>query len=223
MSKPTKRRRDALSRQRIIETAILILDRDGEGALTLRALATELETGTGALYHYVTSKRDLLAMATDEIIDHYLRSVHRQNSPDELRDVSIALWDAVDKHPWVGLHLAAEPNLMSVARIYEAIGRSLEALGVPEVAQFDAGSAIASYINGNLVQQATNTYLAKKLVRTGYGREAHLREITNIWRDLDADEYPYVHRIIDQFPKHDDRTQYLAGIDLILAGITSTY
>jgi AcrR family transcriptional regulator len=41
----TGRRADALSKERIVEAAIEILDADGESALTFRALATRLATG----------------------------------------------------------------------------------------------------------------------------------------------------------------------------------
>jgi AcrR family transcriptional regulator len=46
----TERRTDALSKERIVETAIEILDADGESALTFRVLTARLATGTGAIY-----------------------------------------------------------------------------------------------------------------------------------------------------------------------------
>ena len=46
----TERRTDALSKARIVEAAIKILDDEGEGALTFRALAARLATGSGAIY-----------------------------------------------------------------------------------------------------------------------------------------------------------------------------
>jgi predicted nucleic acid-binding protein len=44
-----ERRTDALSRERIVAAAIKILDDDGESALTFRALAARLATGSGAI------------------------------------------------------------------------------------------------------------------------------------------------------------------------------
>ena len=46
----TAMRKNALSKQRIVEAAIEILDNEGESALTFRALATRLATGAGAIY-----------------------------------------------------------------------------------------------------------------------------------------------------------------------------
>jgi hypothetical protein len=33
--------------------------------------------------------------------------------------------------------------------------------------------------------------------------------------------YPFLHQVAAQLPGHDDREQFLAGIDIILAGITT--
>jgi hypothetical protein len=38
---------------------------------------------------------------------------------------------------------------------------------------------------------------------------------------LDPAEYPFVRQVAAQLPAHDDREQFLAGIDLILVGITT--
>src|ERR1700761_4054738 len=63
-----ERRTDALSKERIVEAAIAILDADGDAALTFRALATRLATGSGALYWHVADKNDLLAAAAADVI-----------------------------------------------------------------------------------------------------------------------------------------------------------
>lgn len=36
---------------------------------------------------------------------------------------------------------------------------------------------------------------------------------------LDAADYPFVREIAAQLPGHDDREQFLAGVDFILVGI----
>src|SRR3954454_18704580 len=49
-----------LSRERILDAAIELVDRDGLAALNMRRLAAELGVGTMSLYHYVTDKEALL-------------------------------------------------------------------------------------------------------------------------------------------------------------------
>ncbi len=71
----TERRTDALSKERIVEAAIEILDAEGESALTFRALAARLATGSGAIYWHVASKNELLAAATDDVIARVMTGV----------------------------------------------------------------------------------------------------------------------------------------------------
>jgi hypothetical protein len=39
------------------------------------------------------------------------------------------------------------------------------------------------------------------------------------WTGLDADDFPFTRSIAGQLRDHDDRADFLAGIDLILDGI----
>jgi hypothetical protein len=43
-----------------------------------------------------------------------------------------------------------------------------------------------------------------------------LRAIAAQWAQLDRAEHPFVRQLATQFPEHDDREQFLAGVDLIL-------
>jgi hypothetical protein len=52
-------------------------------------------------------------------------------------------------------------------------------------------------------------------------RSAFLATVAAQWAQLDPAEYPFMHQMATQLREHDDREQFLAGIDLILAGITT--
>ncbi|MGO4431012.1 TetR family transcriptional regulator, partial [Streptomyces sp. MCAF7] len=64
----SQRRTDALSRERIVEAAVELLDTAGEGGLTFRALTERLATGPGAIYWHVANKGELLDAATDAVV-----------------------------------------------------------------------------------------------------------------------------------------------------------
>ena len=49
--------------------------------------------------------------------------------------------------------------------------------------------------------------------------EGHHTRLAARWTRLDPAEYPFVHQVATQLREHDDREQFLAGVDLILAGI----
>jgi hypothetical protein len=50
-------------------------------------------------------------------------------------------------------------------------------------------------------------------------RSTFLATVAAQWARLDTAKYPSVHKTRTQLREHDDREQFLAGIDLILAGI----
>ncbi|HEY6492081.1 MAG TPA: TetR family transcriptional regulator [Trebonia sp.] len=218
-AKGAERRADALSRERIVETAIGILDTGGEGALTFRALAARLATGSGAIYWHVTSKNELLAAATDEVVARVVTGAAGGAEPREaIRAIALGAFDAIDAHPWVGTQLSLEPWQPAVMQMLEAIGGQLGALGVPEGAQFGCASALVNYVLGLAGQYAAAARLAGET-----DRSAFLTAVAARWARLDPARYPFVRRVAAQLPGHDDREQFLAGIDLILAGIGASW
>jgi AcrR family transcriptional regulator len=214
----TERRSDALSKERIIAAAIDILDTDGEGALTFRALATRLATGSGAIYWHVANKDDLLAATTDHVIARALTGAPADSAPDDaIRAIALAVFDSIYARPWVGTQISREPWQSGTRRIFESLGQQLQALGVPERAQFDSASALVSYVLGLAAQYAAGARLAaRKTSRAGF-----LADVVDRWTQDEPDQYPFVQQIADELREHDDREQFRAGIDLILAGIAT--
>jgi AcrR family transcriptional regulator len=212
----TERRVNALSKERIVEAAIEILDTDGEDALTFRALAARLATGSGAIYWHVTDKHDLLAAATDHIIARIMTTVLGSSEPqDAMRTLALGVFDAIGAHPWVGGQLSRDPWQYAVVRILEGVGAQVQALGVPEHAQFNVATALMSFILGLAAQYAAGA----RLFSHGMDRTAFLGAVAARWTQLDPARHPFVRQVATQLPEHDDREQFIAGINLILAGI----
>ncbi|MET4047776.1 TetR family transcriptional regulator [Rhodococcus sp. 1163] len=207
-----------LSKERIVEAAIDILDADGEAALTFRALALRLSTGSGAIYWHIDNKRDLLTAATEDVITHAVTVTVGEEDPREaIRAMASGLFDAIDAHPWAGTQLAGEPWQPAVTQIIDGIGRQLRALKVPQDAQFDAVSAVLNYIIGLAAQHAA---VAKLLTRET-DRSTFLGSIADRWTQLDPAKFPFLHQVSPQLREHDDREQFLAGIDIFLAGVVT--
>jgi AcrR family transcriptional regulator len=214
----TERRADALSKERIVEAAIDILDVGGESALTFRALAARLATGSGAIYYHVASKNELIAAATGDVIARVMTEAASGAEPQEaIRAIALGVFDVIDARPWVGAQLSREPWQSAVLQIFESVGGPLQALGVPERAQFDCASALVNYVLGLAGQYAA----AVRLLAPETDRSAFLATVAARWAQLDPAEYPFMQQMATQLREHDDREQFLAGIDLILAGITT--
>ena len=212
------RRTDALSRELIIQAATELLDGGGESALTLRALTIRLSTGYGAIYHHVADKGDVLAAATDDIITRVLSDAVTDTDPREsLRRLALGLFDAIDAHPWVGAQLSREPWRPALLDFYESIGRLLDALAVPESARFDAAGTLVNYVLGVAAQNAANA----RHLTGGTDRAAFLDAAAARWAQLDPGRYPFVHATAAQLREHDDRGQFLVGVDIFLTGIAA--
>lgn len=219
MQKNTPRREDGLSRERIIDEAIAMLDSAGEGGLTFRALAERLATGAGAIYWHVANKNDLMTAACDAVLARVLAEPAAATTPDQtIRALALALFDAIDERPWVGAVLTRAPLHSPVVRMLEPLGQQVAAMGVPGPAQFAVVSALLSYILGVSVQNAANARIGRAL---GGDRAALLGAVADAWTALDAQAYPFTRGMAARLREHDDRADYLAGIDLILAGITA--
>jgi AcrR family transcriptional regulator len=211
------RRTEALSRDVIVKAATDILDAEGEDALTLRALTVRLTTGYGAIYHHVAGRNDLLAAATDHVIAPIVTDLVPDAEPQQvLRTVALGLFDAIDAHPWVGAQLTREPWRPALLDIYESISEQLQALDVPQRALPDSAGVLVNYILGVAGQNAAN---ARALANSKMDRSTFLATVAAQWARLDPAKYPSMHKAGTQLREHDDREQFLAGIDLILAGI----
>ena len=217
MSAPSRRRTEALSRERIVAAAVDLLDAAGEGGLTFRALAAHLATGAGAIYHHVANKEELLAAATDAVVAGALHERRDGTPQDRVRAVALGLFDAIDAHPWVAGQLSASSWQATSPRIFESVGRQVRALGVPQHRWFTVTSVLVQYVLGAAAQNAANA----RILGPDVDRGEFLGAVSTTWEELDADEYSFTRTVADQMREHDDREQFLDGIDLILAGITA--
>lgn len=188
----------------------------------MRALTTHLATGRGAIYHHVATMDELLAAATDRIIadavtrDAVAGDVGGDEPRATIRARALGIFDAIDTHPWVGIQLSREPMQPAVFRIWSSIGSSLQNLGMDGSALSDAGAALVNYILGSAAQFGAGARRASHdLERTHY-----LQALASAWARSDDD--PMVQQAASELPHHDDREQFLAGVDIFLAGIAPT-
>jgi AcrR family transcriptional regulator len=155
------RREQSLSRDRIIEASIELLDSSGESGLTFRALSDRLATGPGAIYWHVANKNDLLAAACDAVVARTMNETVVTTPEATIRAVALGLFDVINQHPWVGSALTSSPGQSPIVRILEPIGQQIRALGVPDEQQWTSVGALMAYILGVSRQNAANGQLAR--------------------------------------------------------------
>jgi AcrR family transcriptional regulator len=210
-----RRRREALSVSGIIRAAIEILDADGEDGLTFRSLAERLSTGAGAIYHHVANKDELLDAAAAELVAGVAATTEPVVASDaSVRALMLEVFDLIDAHPWLGSQLARAPWQAAVLLVFEAIGERLAIARVPERHRFEVASALLHYVLG-----AAGQYAASARIPLPVGRSEFLKTVVGDWTSrAGREELPFVHAMAGRLADHDDRRQFAAGVDLILAG-----
>ncbi len=129
MSRPGRPRiHTHLSRHRIAEAGLEIVDQDGLEALSLRAVATALGVGTMTLYAHTpdrrTLERDIVGLLLDEVD---VRKVPGEAVDDSVRRVALSLREMTLRHPRAFALVAAVPVFESPVLEYAAHIRSIHA------------------------------------------------------------------------------------------------
>ena len=143
-----------LSRERIVATAIELLDAQGSDGLTMRRLADRLGSGVMSLYWHVDTKEDVFDLALDAVLE-YRRQPQTTGDQDWRTEVVHMLedWRAqMLRHPWSASLLptrALGPNILG--RL-ELLGKTLSRAGVA-----DADLNVAIWSLWNHVMGATIT------------------------------------------------------------------
>ncbi|MGW0656257.1 TetR/AcrR family transcriptional regulator [Streptomyces umbrinus] len=215
-----KGRADALSREIIVSAAIALLDELGERGLTFRLLAKQLNTGLGALYWHVANKDELVALAADQVLGQASTAAPRpgDGAGAGLRALAIAVFDALDRHPWAASHVNAPPTLTNALHLLDRIGTLVARTGLPAERHFAVSTAISYYITGVSAQIVA----PRTTVGATTSRDAFLNQTAEHWEKLDPADYPFLTRTTTDLRDHDDRDQFTTGLDLLLDGLNTT-
>ena len=96
----TRSRATPLSRERIVEAAVALLDGHGVDGLTMRRLAEALDVTATALYWHVRTKEDVLDLAVDRIFGDVPIPPVTADWRDDVRTLVRGWRTAMLRHPW---------------------------------------------------------------------------------------------------------------------------
>lgn len=138
-----------------------------------------------------------------------------------MRALGVTLFAAMEAHPWLAPYLmrdvGMQPNSMLLC---ERFGQQLLRLDLTTRQRFHAVSALVNYVVGVGAEMGGQTpQRAARDAVDEVDREAYLAQAAQQWRALDAQEFPFVHEVSEEFARHEDEEQFVAGLDLLLAGL----
>jgi AcrR family transcriptional regulator len=143
----------ALTRERVIEAAVTLAERDGLGELSMRRLAAELGAGTMSLYNHVADKEDLF----DGMVGHVLSPV-RITAEGDWGDV-VTAWATdsrrvlLDRIALIPLVIAPQ-RLAHLGRIGGAVAESLVRAGLEPATAAVVVRVVGRYFAGAVLLDA---------------------------------------------------------------------
>ncbi|BDM69593.1 TetR family transcriptional regulator [Streptomyces nigrescens] len=217
MGKRTRGERAGLSRTRVLDAALALVDREGAGALTMRRLGVELDVEAMTLYHYVPNKDALLDGLVERLFAQALPFADEKTEPDAdaesadwralLRTYAVSLRQALLRHPGV-LSFAASRPAVTPATL-DAVERGLTALtasGFPLGSAVHALNTLSLFVVGHTAAEA-----AQPTQADAPGSPAWLAE-------LDATRYPLLTQAARNGAGTDDAERFDFAINALVTG-----
>jgi len=217
------RTRKPLTRERVLERAIALADKDGIEGLSMRKLGQALGVEAMSLYNHLANKAELVSAMVDRVIERFELPDDEPRWDKAIRRCAISAHDLLIEHPWA-CSLALVPSDLRVVggpriRYMEwLLGRLREAGFSPELT-YSAYHALDSHIFGFTLWQLGHVQAAKVMVPPdGTSVEEWARRFIQQMRP----DFPYLAEHADQHMAagaRDGRHEFEFGLDLILEGL----
>jgi TetR/AcrR family tetracycline transcriptional repressor len=207
------RGRPALPVDRIVSTALDIVDEAGADGLSMRALAERLDSGTATLYRHFADRSDLIAHVVDRIFAEVELGGEDRRSMgwrDACGAVAHSMFKALSRHGKVAPLLIEEvpmgPNAM---RLRESCIAVLLAGGFPPSLAARSWATLGRYVVGFATQI------------NGHGASSHLADtkLSRDFHDLAPALFPATVAVADSLPVPLEE-EFAFGLDLILTGLS---
>ncbi len=209
--------RPAVTRERILDTALALADEDGIDALSMRRIGRKLGVEGMALYNHVANKDEILDGIVERVLAEIPLPADDGDWKEEMRERAVAARRVFLRHSWaIGL-LEARYAGSSPARLgyYDAVLGCLRSAGFTPTLSMRAFSIIDSFLYGFILQELSLPFDdPESLEEVG---EDLLRQM--------ADAYPHLTEatVAAMADGWDYAEQFQFGLDLILDALAAQW
>jgi AcrR family transcriptional regulator len=209
----TTKARLPLTRERILQTALELVDEGGIDALSMRKLGQALGFEAMSLYNHVANKDDVIGGLLDLVLAECDAPSPSEPWDAAIRRSAISVHDALRRHPWAcALLLSPAGFRPGRLRYMNALLGTLREAGFSADATYHAYHVLDAHIYGFSVWQTSHS--AGAIDRAQF--ESSIDEL------IPVAEFPYLHEHGEQHltegPLH-DVSAFELGLDLILDGL----
>lgn len=203
-----------LSKQRVVAEAVRLADSEGVDGLSMRRLAGVLGAGAMSLYHYVSSKDELLDAMIDVVFDEMELPPEDADWQSAMRQEAASARLVLARHPWaISLMESRTTPGPANLRHREAVTACLRRAGFSVVMATHANWVLNSYVYGFALQAAS----------LPFGTADELAEMTDrvYLPQLPPDKFPYLNESAAALVAagYDPTEEFMFGLDLILAAL----
>jgi AcrR family transcriptional regulator len=204
--------------ERVVDTALEVVAAEGYEALTMRRLATALDTGPASLYAHVVNKADL-----DELLIGRLCGEIALPAPDparwreQIHALCAAIRDQYLRYPGISrAALAMVPTDLDIVRVNEGMLAVLLAGGVAPQDAAWAIDALLLYVSSYCLetsiarQRATHPEAAWVVDRD---------ELMRRFAALPADAFPHVRRHAAELTAGEGHDRFDFTVGLVVGGL----
>jgi AcrR family transcriptional regulator len=217
--RPATRRRDPITRDAIVQTAIRLLDEGGLDQLSMRRIAEELDTGAASLYWHIGSKDGLL----DLIFDHVIGEVEMPNPEpqrwqEQLKEVARGTRAVILRHrDIVRISIGRIPMGPNALRVSEGLFGILRAGGIPDPLAVLAQRLLFAIINGFTLDETTELGVEVD----GQPDEQAADAARAYVAELPAERFPNLTAVAEYFHDADNEQSFELLIDLFVDGLAA--
>lgn len=205
-------KRGSLSRRRILETALRLIDIEGIKGLSMRRLAIELGVFPTALYYYVPNRDALVRGVVEIVLAEVEISDHRDLGWHErLRALARAFRGVAHSHPRLVPELVAYPEAtLEEYGIYESLYGALEEAGLDPMEVVRGSTLLFAYVTGFILAEVNETL--------GPLTQAERKDLA----DLSSEKFPVTRRLSTQISTVDLDGDFEFGMDVVISGFAAT-
>ena len=214
---------EPLTLDRIVTTAIDLVDREGLDALSMRRLGAELNAGATTLYWHVKNKDELYDLALDQVLGEIPAPDLALPWRDQLRQLAVDTRRVLISHRNLIMVIATRPTtgpnaIASIDRLFGVVRRA----GFEGRAIVLAALTLLNYTSGYAVLEAAGlaTFgpgLDEATVRQRLRENAE--QVMAFVETLPDDQFPDLQLAARGLLETDDDTRFAYGLERILDGL----
>jgi AcrR family transcriptional regulator len=211
---PERPRREPLTRQRIIEAALRIMDQEGLEAVTMRAIGRDLGVEAMSLYNHVQDKEDILNGVCEQVLAEF-RIPESEDWAEAARLGAREYRRLLLAHPNVITLLSEGKGPFTnpdALRAYEFALDVFRSVGLAEADSVKAFHTFGGYILGFVMMELGPMV-------GGPDDEAHGRAHEEMTRMLASADLPRLREAFPYIIDCDVEEQFEFGLELLIEGL----